>query len=61
MNTKLLLIIALFFYIAWKKSGDDFFIFCIVHTLVLAIAVFLYKIDQKKEAPPIIPETPEKK
>jgi hypothetical protein len=45
MNTKLLLLIALVFYL-WGKKTDDFLLyFCAAHTLILSIGVFLFRLE----------------
>ena len=43
MNTKLLMVIAFLFFIAWRRSADSFFLFCALFTTGLWICVLIYR------------------
>lgn len=43
MNTKLLMVIAFLFFIAWRRSADSFFLFCALFTIGLWICVLIFR------------------
>jgi len=45
MNTKLLMIIALAFFIAWKRSADEILLFCAVFATALWVCVLIYRME----------------
>ena len=45
MNTKMLMLIAMVFYFAWKRSTDPMLLFCAVFALALWVCVLLYRLE----------------
>ena len=45
MNTKLLLIIAIVFFMSWKRSQDSFLLFCALFAVGLCVCVFIYRME----------------
>ncbi|BBO80702.1 hypothetical protein [Desulfosarcina ovata] len=45
MNTKLLIIIAFVYFLAWKRGADSFLLFCGLFAAGLCICVFLYRAE----------------
>jgi hypothetical protein len=45
MNTKLLLIIAIVFFMFWKQSQDSFLLFCALFAAGLYVCVFIYRME----------------
>lgn len=45
MSTKLLMIIAFVFFLAWKRVADDFLLFCALFAAGLSICVFIYRTE----------------
>ena len=45
MNTKLLMLVALSFFIAWKRGNDPLLLFCAVSAAVLWVCVLIYHLE----------------
>ena len=45
MNTKLLMIIAFAFFLSWRKSADDFLLFCSFFAAGLWVCVLIYRME----------------
>jgi hypothetical protein len=50
MGPKLLIFIALTFFISGKNSGDAILLFCAFYSLALGISVWLHRQDVKRAA-----------
>jgi len=45
MNTKLLIIIAFVFFLAWRRASDSFLLFCAIFAAGLCICVVIYRME----------------
>jgi hypothetical protein len=45
MNTKLLSIIAIVFFMFWKRSQDSFLLFCALFAAGLCVCVLIYRME----------------
>ena len=45
MHTKRLFVISLIFFLAGRKLGDSFLIFCAAHTFALSACVMICKLE----------------
>lgn len=51
MNTKLLILLAWIFYFALRQTADEFWLFCLVYSCVLAACSFFYRWENKSISP----------
>jgi hypothetical protein len=47
MNTKVLILLAWICYYAFRQTADDFWLFCLIYSGVLATCTFLYGMEHK--------------
>ena len=45
MNTKLLMIIALLFFLSWRRAADSFLLFCALFAIALFVCVLIYRME----------------
>jgi hypothetical protein len=48
MNTKLLMLIAVAFFISWRKSADGFLLFCTLSAVSLWVCVLIYRSENAR-------------
>ena len=45
MNTKLLMIVAFFFFLSWRKAADSILLFCALFAAGLFVCVLIYRLE----------------
>lgn len=45
MNTKLLMIVAVLFFLSWRKAADSFLLFCALFAAGLFVCVLIYRVE----------------
>ena len=45
MNTKLLMIVAVLFFLAWRKAADSLLLFCALFAAGLFVCVLIYRAE----------------
>jgi hypothetical protein len=45
MSTKLLIIIAFLFFLAWREAADSFLLFCAVFAAGLFVCVIIFRME----------------
>ncbi len=48
MNTKLLMIIAFVFFLAWRKAADSFLLFCALFAAGLWVCMLIYRTENSR-------------
>lgn len=48
MNTKILMIIAVVFFMAWRKAADSFLLFCALFAAGLCVCVIIYGMENSR-------------
>ncbi len=48
MDTKIMMIIAVVFFMAWKKASDNFLLFCALFAAGLCICVIIYRMENSQ-------------
>lgn len=45
MKTKLLMIVALLFFLSWRRAADSFLLFCSLFAAGLFVCVLIYRLE----------------
>ena len=48
MNTKFLMIMAVVFFMAWRKAADSFLLFCALFAAGLCVCVIIYRMENSR-------------
>ena len=50
MTTKVLIVLAWISYFAFRQTADNFWLFCVVYSSVLATCTYLYQLEHKPQS-----------